>query len=77
MPDRYEYANEIEAFVDMKDATDEYGLELLTSDVLALLNEHEVFKKAHSDQLAETDYCYVCGEHTYAHNTISKCPIGA
>ena len=38
--DRYEYADEIESIVDMKDVVDGCGVELLTADVLVLLNEH-------------------------------------
>ena len=45
--------------------------------LIKLEDQLEILKKAHSDQLAETDYCYVCGEHSFAHNKPSKCPIGA
>ena len=29
--------------------------------------ENEALIKAHWEQMAETDYCYVCGEHGYNH----------
>ena len=43
--DRDEYADDIASIVDMKDAVDGYGAELLTADVLILLNEHAKLKR--------------------------------
>lgn len=56
---RYDYSDDIESIVDMKDSTDGLGIELTTSDVVSRLNQLE----AENERLQEwTDI-----ESSYAH----------
>ena len=56
-------SSEREAFNDGFDK----GFNKALDKIAQLKAENEVLIKAHWEQMAETDYCYVCGEHGYNH----------
>ena len=56
-------SSEREAFNDGFDK----GFNKALDKIAQLKAENEVLIKAHWEQMAETDYCYVCGEHGHNH----------
>jgi predicted xylose isomerase-like sugar epimerase len=50
---RYEYSDDIESIVDMKNSTDELGIELTTSDVVLRLNQLEEEKEQQAQTIVD------------------------
>ena len=51
----------------MQVAGDDEASAAIEHFIVQLEEENEALIKAHWEQMAETDYCYVCGEHGYNH----------